>query len=402
MNCWRFSITTFVYFPLAWFGVLNGGYWALICLLAVLVIQLIVDHGVARSPPGGNASAFHPASCRFLLYLHLPHTLILLLLLAWQVAPGDLWQLGQMMSERIQLSHRSTSFFEILTCALLAGYLLSANTIVAHELVHHPQSRFGSWLARLLLIINCDSQFTISHVYGHHRQVGTPADPATARRGENLYAFAVRSALGQYAQAFAIRNNQLARKGERFFSPHNELLRGIAASMIAITVVAVALHYTVLVALLTAIAFSKFLFEAANYIQHYGIVRVPGTAVADRHSWDCHREGTTWVHYALTRHVHHHRQPNVPFWQLTTTAQPVAANHLSRGYLAAIAAAMIPPLWFRIVRPVVSAWDADEASADERQLITKVANPAAVKSLGPPVTHQSYAKHVADPGPTRG
>jgi alkane 1-monooxygenase len=368
MNCLRFSITTFVYFPLACVGVLYAEYWAAVALLAIFVIQLIVDNSVKQPERTSGTGYYQPAVCILLLYLHLPFTIILLLFLAWQVAPGDLLHLGEIVGNQIQPPHQSASLFEILSCSLLAGYLLSSNTIVAHEFVHHRRSQPGYAFGRILLIINCDSQFSTSHVYGHHRDVCTHADPATARRGENLYSFAIRSTIGQYAQALRIQQAHMAKKGKRFFSIGNELLRGISLSLLVIIILAINLPAMVLVAYLIAIAFGKFLFEAVNYIQHYGLVRIRGAAVQDRHSWDCCREGTAIVHYALTRHSHHHREPAARFWNLTTNRQTILSNHLKYGYLAAIVAAMIPPLWFRIVTPVIKAWDDKVASTDERLL----------------------------------
>ena len=34
-----------------------------------------------------------------------------------------------------------------------------------------------------------DMPFAIAHVHGHHRRAATCEDPATARRGESVYAF---------------------------------------------------------------------------------------------------------------------------------------------------------------------------------------------------------------------
>lgn len=57
-------------------------------------------------------------------------------------------------------------------------------------------------IARWLLAFTCYTTFAIEHVYGHHRHVGTLADPATARRDESLMAFWVRSSVNQIIRAF--------------------------------------------------------------------------------------------------------------------------------------------------------------------------------------------------------
>ena len=50
---------------------------------------------------------------------------------------------------------------------------------IAHELVHRPikWQRLGVWAS----LVNY-AAFRIEHVHGHHRNVVTPEDPASARR----------------------------------------------------------------------------------------------------------------------------------------------------------------------------------------------------------------------------
>jgi alkane 1-monooxygenase len=46
--------------------------------------------------------------------------------------------------------------------------------------------------------------FAIEHVHGHHHNVATRDDPATARKGETVYAFWLRSIVGSYISAWNI------------------------------------------------------------------------------------------------------------------------------------------------------------------------------------------------------
>lgn len=74
-----------------------------------------------------------------------------------------------------------------LTALEIAGTTLSMGAVAgaigitfAHELVHrsHPVERA---LGEILLASVSYMHFAIEHVHGHHRHVGTPRDPATAR-----------------------------------------------------------------------------------------------------------------------------------------------------------------------------------------------------------------------------
>ena len=48
------------------------------------------------------------------------------------------------------------------------------------------QAPFEKWLARLILAPTFYGHFTVEHNRGHHRDVATPADPASSRIGESI------------------------------------------------------------------------------------------------------------------------------------------------------------------------------------------------------------------------
>jgi alkane 1-monooxygenase len=44
--------------------------------------------------------------------------------------------------------------------------------------------------------------FTYEHLWGHHKKVATPEDPASAEKGINVYKFIVRSFFGSYKSVY--------------------------------------------------------------------------------------------------------------------------------------------------------------------------------------------------------
>ncbi|WP_319001181.1 fatty acid desaturase [Burkholderia cepacia] len=92
----------------------------------------------------------------------------------------------------------------------------------------------------------------------------------------------------------------------------------------------------------------KALLEIVNYMEHYGIVRDPGTPVQPRHSWNTNRRISSWSMFNLTRHSHHHAQGEVPYQDLKPFAD---APMMIGGYLTTIVVAMIPPLSHRLMPP---------------------------------------------------
>jgi hypothetical protein len=59
--------------------------------------------------------------------------------------------------------------------------------VTAHESIHRTSDKVSVLIGRWLLAFSFDSNFSIEHVYGHHRCLATKDDPATAPRGRNVY-----------------------------------------------------------------------------------------------------------------------------------------------------------------------------------------------------------------------
>jgi len=276
--------------------------------------------------------------------------------------------LSQIMGPWVGAAHAEQTTATLIANALVGGFILSSNTIAGHELVHRLQSPADVVVGRWLLALNGDAQFSISHVFGHHANVGTLDDPATARRGESLYAFVVRSAVGQYREAVALERARLEKKGQAFFSWSNKLFSGVAMTAGVYSGCFALAGWPGVGALLICNAYAKFLFETVNYIQHYGLVRIAGERVHPRHSWDCAYWACSNAFYALSRHSHHHARPGLPYWRLEATDMDLHGLHLRHGYLANMLIAMIPPLWFRFTSPVLLHWDQRYATRAEAGL----------------------------------
>ncbi len=230
---------------------------------------------------------------------------------------------------------------------------------LAHELVHRT-AILEKAAGRALLLSLAYPHWAIEHVRGHHRYVGTPRDPATARFGESFLRFWPRTVFGQMASAWRLEAERLRKIGRPAWSAGNEILRMGAIEIALLAGLAAWLGplglglFTVQV--VTAVA----LLEATNYCQHYGLVRgeiAPGRfePQAPRHSWNSYRRLTNYYLIELGRHSDHHAQPGRPYQLL---------RHLDEGpelpwsYGLMVTLAFLPPLWFRIMNPRVIAWRA--------------------------------------------
>jgi fatty acid desaturase len=366
-----FSLAVVLLYPLTCLGVLLGGWAMAIGPLGVFGGHLLMDNLRPRDRTDYRHMA--PGWANLPLYLHLPWTAVTVTLLLWQAQPTqDLGGIGAALSglfgQWVLDAHRGFEPMQQAACAYVVGLMLSANHIVGHELVHRRSEPLAMTSGLWLLAANGDAQFAISHVYGHHMNVGTADDPATARRGEGVYRFALRSAIGQYTEAWRIERHRLERRGQGVIGLHNRLLRTVAMS---VALLALAGGFAGaegaamwLVAMLTA----KFLFEIVNYIQHYGLLREPGCRVEARHSWDSDHRWATRVFYGLARHAHHHARPVLPYWQLTPAEAGRDGLQMRYGYIGAMLIACLPPLWHRHMRPMLAQWDSQLATEGERRL----------------------------------
>lgn len=88
------------------------------------------------------------------------------------------------------------------------GYMAGVNGLAGHELIHKKEA-FDKYLGMTTFTKILYSHFLLEHGSGHHRNVATPEDPATARLGENFYSFAVRSAVGGHVNTWERETSRL-------------------------------------------------------------------------------------------------------------------------------------------------------------------------------------------------
>ena len=114
---------------------------------------------------------------------------------------------------------QATDIGDLLGGFFTMGFLYSISaTNVAHELIHRVWDKKKSlYIGRHLLAFTFDTSFSIEHVYGHHRTVATREDPATARRGENLWFFIVRSTIQGFISACRYEKERLKKEKNLFF-----------------------------------------------------------------------------------------------------------------------------------------------------------------------------------------
>jgi alkane 1-monooxygenase len=345
-----------------------GGFWITLGLMGLVALFVLGDAllGDDLSTPRID----HPGWLTAQLWLALPLLLGIVFIATWGASPGDPLGFGtavQAVTGYDALAAREgTAWFHRVSAVLLTGLMIGTiGTIVAHELVHRAWDPVSMLLGRWLLAFSFDTAFAIEHVHGHHRQVCTPADPATAPRGRSAWAHIVCSTWQGQRSAWRIEAARLRRRGHRVLSLRNAMITG---ALMSVTLVAAAWAMGGAAAVLFFVCaglWGKALLEIVNYMEHYGLVRDPAGPVQPRHSWNTNRALSCWALFNLPRHAHHHARGSVPFHAL----QPMPeAPAMLGGYMFTLLVAMLPPLWHRWMTPRLLQWDAQHANAAEREL----------------------------------
>jgi len=326
-----------------------GGYAPFAVIAVAMAVASFADEasGDDRTTLSDRARAF----CNFNLYLSLPLICLLAVLLVLFAAerpnPID-WPL------------------EWIGALWVTGYLFAlVGATVAHELTHRP-GKLAQLVAQILLGFTGNASFAIYHVYVHHRQVGTYDDASTARRGERLRPFVARALVQQFAQAAHVEAARLRRKGLPVWSWHNRLIQAHLAPLAILVLAFVIGGPAGLLAIVLAGLLGRLFHELINFVQHFGLVRVENTPIRPHHSWDCYRTISNVLHYNLPRHSDHHMFATKAFWHLEALD---SAPMLPYGYQTMAFIALTPPLWRRIMRPLLVEWDKNFASDAERALV---------------------------------
>ncbi|RYY85845.1 MAG: alkane 1-monooxygenase, partial [Chitinophagaceae bacterium] len=105
------------------------------------------------------------------------------------------------------------STFDLVGKTAVMGLLCGTFGInVGHELGHR-KAKGERFLAKLLLLSSLYLHFYIEHNRGHHKRVATHEDPSSARYGEALYPFWVRSIVGSFISAAEIAAAEARKRG---------------------------------------------------------------------------------------------------------------------------------------------------------------------------------------------
>ena len=221
---------------------------------------------------------------------------------------------------------------------------------IGHELGHRS-NRFERFIGELLLLSSLENHFLPYHNRGHHTNVGTKSDPATARRDEWLFVFWFRSQIGSYIQAWQIEITRMKIMKKHAYSLENKMIQYTLLHSLFLGSIYAYFGLTVLIYFLFAALVGILLLETVNYIEHYGLYRQQREngnyeQVKRKHSWNSNHVIGRAVLFELSRHSDHHFKADRPY-QLVETSDDSPV--MPTGYPGMMVLAFIPPLFFKVM-----------------------------------------------------
>lgn len=221
---------------------------------------------------------------------------------------------------------------------------------VGHELGHR-NNRFDEFIGELLLLTSLNTHFLPYHNAGHHFNVATKEDAATARKHEWVYVFWFRSHFQSYVQAWELENKRMKADGKPIFSIQNRMIAYSVANIILLSSIYFFYGFTVLLYFLAAAVIGILLLETVNYIEHYALLRSKNEfgkyeKVKRIHSWNSDHQIGQILLFNLSRHSDHHYNGSKHYQLLKSLPE---SPQMPTGYPGMMVLALIPPLWFKVM-----------------------------------------------------
>ncbi len=331
---------------LAYLGIYLGGYWSFVTPFfafgLVPIFELLGPKYTDNYSPEEESSRVLNRFFDFLLYLNVPILFALLWFYFSQLAAGNL------------------ATYEIVGITLSVGITIGTIGInVGHELGHR-HTWYEQLMSKTLLLSALYMHFIIEHNRGHHKNVATDKDPASAKYGEILYLFWIRSTISSYFDAWRLENNRVKKMVGSAFSYKNEMIWFQLIQISYLVSIGLIFGWTIVPFAIIAGIIGFLELETVNYIEHYGLRRKQLASgryekVSPRHSWNSNHEFGRILLYELTRHSDHHFKANRKFQILRHMDE---SPQLPYGYPTSVVLSLIPPLWFAIMNKEVKRYQA--------------------------------------------
>jgi alkane 1-monooxygenase len=321
-------------------GLCNLGPWLFFTFITVFLVLLDQCIGVDQNNPLDDGCAQKGQNSYFslLAMLCLPAAILLSIYSAIYLSTTHQLNWGGRIVWTISLGLCTTGL------ALCPGHWLFHRESITERLI-------GTFLFAML----CNAAYKIDHLRSHHVNVATPVDNGTAAFNQSLYHFMWQAIPKTFLNAWNLETERLERHGYSALSWRNEMISWHFISIGLAVLFYIFFGYLGLFYFIGQGMTALAAHNTINYIQHYGLTRrksVDGRyeRFNHNHAWNSNHLLSNILSLQLPRHADHHLHPNRHYQFLEHIEQ---SPKMPMGYFGMFLMALVPPLWFHVMNPLV-------------------------------------------------
>jgi alkane 1-monooxygenase len=239
---------------------------------------------------------------------------------------------------------------------LIVSILLAMGmtTSVAHE-IGHRNSKLARCGSIFMLSAVGYPDFYVFHNDSHHGAAGTPEDPASAKYGQSAWSFIAKNITGNLVSAWQLEAKRTRREVGTAWHIKNRMLWSCGLMVVILSAITFTFGIALALVFLLQSIVSRSLAAAADYLEHYGLARrrlIGGSwqTLGAEHSWSSRYIISPLFYGWADDHAAHHIKPSVYIRSLESQSN---SPELPYGSMVMMLIAMIPPLWRRVVHPVL-------------------------------------------------
>ena len=331
---------------------LGGGLWywlTVAAFVACMILDPIVGDDPINAPAEMEKELEQSIFYRVMLWIYIPIQ-FLITLFGYSLLSNTPMEMFSVLG----VNYHALTTAEMIGLAISLGLVTAFGATPGHELCHHG-NKFDRFMGQALMTPLSMADFYVYHNYHHHLTVATPEDPATSAYGENFWRFALRSTIQKSAIAWKVEAKRLAKKGAGWLSLDNKMVKITIAQVSWFSLLVYLFGWIALPLFVMQYLFPRMLLATADFAEHYGLMRkknADGTyeKVRPEHAWDDSMIISSFFMCQIDRHSDHHANVGRPYQILRVMDK---APRLPLGYLNILFVTMVPPLWRKIMHPII-------------------------------------------------
>ncbi|MFT4583929.1 MAG: hypothetical protein ACI915_005363 [Gammaproteobacteria bacterium] len=393
----RFAYIHWTWIPLTIVGFLLGGWWVWTGFVYLFVVGVGGEILTRQSRDETTPHYSYPIIHDMIIYSVVISHGLALFVAAWACSGGDVLGFGVLTNSLFSAfgagidvfaARDANVWFDYVGIGMSLGGVLGVSGIgAAHELTHRTTRPLDLWFGRWDFALMFGTNFATEHVFGHHKNLGyAGVDTVSPKRGVGFYEFLTAGGWAQWKGGYDIERARLDKLGKHWFSPANRVLHAWLRGALVVLVVCLIGGWLGLCVWLIAAAFAKYILEGLNFFSHYGLLRLEGEKVTTRNTFSSFNPLSNHFTFNLGRHGSHHEYDR-PYYKHEYKAMPESPF----GYLTMTLVSWFPPIFWKLMIPMLKDWDDKWATPAELQIIDQHNRDSGREELAPQQAASQFA-----------